>query len=264
MELRSLPLSQRLLASWFLVAIAAGFVAAQVNLRLQHEAADGEPGLSYSDVVAAFHGRPGASLLTSKISPGGSMAEHLPSATDRDVIWRWVASGAAKSEFAPVSEILSRRCIRCHNPGGKMRQVPFAESREQAPVYELVQPLTAANTGMSWASLAKSSHAHLFGLATLFAVAGWVFLGTRAPERLKAAAVSLPFAALLIDVGSWWLTKLHAAFAAGIVAAGALMGVAFAVLIAWPLWEMWGPRRRPSSAGQARAESDLPKQGDRS
>ena len=112
MQLRSLPLPHRLLASGFLVVIAAGFDAAQVNLRLQHEAADGEPGLSYTDVVAAFHGRPGASLLTAKISPGGSMAEHLPSATDREAIWRWVADGAVRSDFAPVSEILSRRCIR--------------------------------------------------------------------------------------------------------------------------------------------------------
>ena len=32
-DLRSLPLPARLLVTWFLLAMAAGFVAAQVNLR---------------------------------------------------------------------------------------------------------------------------------------------------------------------------------------------------------------------------------------
>ncbi len=243
MGLRDLPLSRRLLATGFLVALAAGFLAAQVNLQLQHRGADGKPGMSYDDVVAAFHGRPGSSLLTSKVSPGGSMAKQLPNPADLETLWRWVEGGAREEAFGPVSEVLARRCIRCHNPGGEMRQVPFAESRERAPEFDKVKPLTSPDTGMSWASLAKSSHAHLFGLATLFAVAGWIFTQTGLRERTKAAFVTLPFVALLVDVGSWWLTKLAAPFAVGIVLGGALMGLAFAVLITVPLWEMWRPAR---------------------
>jgi len=240
MQLRDLPLPQRLLTTWFLIAIALGFVAAQVNLHIHHGSADGEPGLAYSDVVAAFHGRPGASLLTAKISPGGSMAKNVPSPADREKIFQWVAGGASKESFAPVKEVMARRCIRCHMPGGKMKQVPFAQSRPQGPEYQLVKPFTAQTSGMSWGALARSSHAHLFGLATLFAVAGWIFLHTGASPRVKGCIVSAPFVALFMDVGSWWLTKLDAAFAIGIIAGGALMGLSFAVLIAWPLLEMWG------------------------
>lgn len=256
MRLRELPLARRLLVTWFLVALGAGFVAAQVNLRLQHELADGEPGMTFEDVVTSFHGRPGDSLLTAKVSPGGSMAKHLPNPADRAALRTWVADGAREDAFAPVAEVLGRRCVRCHNPGGEMRHVPFAASREQAPEFRLVRPLAEASGGMSWAALARSSHAHLFGLATLFAVAGWVFTETSASSRVKAVAVSLPFAALLLDVGSWWLTKIDVRFAVGIVAGGVLMAGAFALLILWPLWDLWVPRRRPAGPGAPVPEPD--------
>jgi len=239
--LRDLPLPTRLLATWFLVVMAAGFVAAQVNLHIHHGNADGESGLALSDVVAAFHGVPGASLLTAKISPGGSMARRISTPADRQTIVDWVIDGASEPAFAPVREVLNRSCVRCHRPGGKMQQVPFGRSREQGAEFGLVKPLTTQSSGMSWGALARSSHAHLFGLGTLFAIAGFVFLRTGASNRVKACVISTPFVALLCDVGSWWLTKLNATFAIGVVAAGVLMGISFAVLIAWPLVEMWGP-----------------------
>jgi hypothetical protein len=247
-RLRDLPLPQRLLATWFLVALAAGFGAAQVNLRLQHAAADGEPGLSYDDVVATFHGTAESSLLTSKISPGGSMAKNLPLPADRKTVTDWVRAGAREAEFPLVAEVLARRCVRCHNPGGEMRQVPFAASRERAPEFARVKPLAEPGPLMSEASLAKSTHAHLFGMGTLFAVAGWLFLLAEPPSWLRSAGVSLPFAAMFLDIGCWWLARLHGAFAAGVLAGGALLALSFGVLIVWPLWHMWGGRTGCRSA----------------
>ena len=46
-----------------------------------------------------------------------------------------------------------------------------------------------------------------------------------------------------MDIGCWWLTKLHAGFALGVVAGGALLGLAFAVLVLRPLWEILTPGR---------------------
>lgn len=242
MRLRDLPLPQRVLATWFLVALAAGFGAAQLNLRLQHASADGEPGLAYSDVVATFHGTPESSLLVSKVSPGGSMSKHLPLAEDRRAITSWVKSGAREAEFAPVAEVLGRRCVRCHNPAGEMRYVPFAPSREGQPEFARVKPLAEPGPLMSEASLAKSTHAHLFGMGTLFAVAGWLFLASDPPSWLRTAGVSLPFAAMFLDIGCWWLARLHEGFAGGVLAGGALLALSFGVLIAWPLWNLWGRR----------------------
>lgn len=253
MRVRELPLSHRVLATWFLIALAAGFGAAQANLHLQHASADGEPGLSYQDVVATFHGTAESSLLVSKIAPGGSMAKHLPLAEDRQRITDWVRSGALEAAFPPVGEVLARRCVRCHSPGGEMRQVPFAASRDRLPEFARVRPLAEPGALMSEASLAKSSHAHLFGMGTLFAVAGWLFLAAEPPSWLRVPGVSLPFVAMLLDVGCWWLARLDASFAAGIVAGGALLTLSFGVLLAWPLWRLWGPsaqHARGSSASQ--------------
>lgn len=242
MRLRDLPLPQRVLATWFLVALAAGFGAAQLNLRLQHAGADGEPGLGYRDVVATFHGTPESALLVSKISPGGSMSKHLPLTEDRRTITEWATAGARETDFAPVAEVLGRRCVRCHSPGGEMRQMPFAPSRDHPPEFARVRPLAEPGPLMSDASLAKSTHAHLFGMGTLFAVAGWIFLASDPPPRLRTLGVSLPFAAMFLDVGCWWLARVHVGFSAGIVAGGALLALSFGLLIAWPLWHLWGAR----------------------
>lgn len=250
MRLRDLSLPERILATWFLVALAAGFGAAQLNLRLQHASADGEPGLAYRDVVATFHGTPESALLVSKISPGGSMSKHLPLAEDRRTITEWATAGARETDFAPVAEVLGRRCVRCHNPGGEMRQVPFAPARDHPPEFARVRPLAEPGPLMSEASLAKSTHAHLFGMGTLFAVGGWLFLRSDPPSWLRTLGVSLPFAAMFLDIGCWWLARVHASFAAGVVAGGALLALSFGLLIAWPLWHLWG--RRTSDRGTDR------------
>ena len=125
-----------------------------------------------------------------------------------------------------------------------MPQVPFAASRSEGATQELVLPMTAPDRGMSYLSLARSSHAHLFGMGVLYALAGLAFLLTETSPRTKAVVVALPFLAMFVDIGSWWLTKLSPAFAVGVIAGGALLGVAFAILILRPLWELLTPGRR--------------------
>ncbi len=243
-RLRTLSVASRVLITCFLVAIGAGFVAAQVNQRLQHAHLDGEAGLSLDDVEFAFHGRPGSTLLTGKIGPGGSMARYVPVPGDRERIEAWVAAGALDEGFGPVAETLDRLCVRCHNPGGEMAHLPFAPSRAEGPTHELVVVAAAPDRGISYPSLARSSHAHLFGMSVLFLLAGAIFLMTDMNARVKGVVVALPFIAMFIDIACWWLTKLSPAFAPGIVAGGALLGVSFAVLTLRPLWELWtaGPK----------------------
>jgi len=242
LRLRTLSLPARLLVTGFLLAMALGFVAAQVNLRLRQAGLDGEAGLSYDDVVFAFHGKPGSTLLTTKIDPGGSMHQYIPQPEDRETVHDWVGAGAPEHGFEPVQGVMDRLCIRCHHPGGQMPQVAFATSRAAGASYDRIEPLTLPDRGMSRVRLAQSSHAHLFGMGVLFALAGGVFLLTDAGGTAKGLAVSLPFAALFLDVGCWWLTKADAVFAYGVIAGGVLLAVAFAVLILRPLWELWGPR----------------------
>lgn len=241
-RLRTLPGPARALAIAFLLALAAGFAAAQVNLRFAHAGLDGEEGLSYDDVVAAFHGRPGHALLTSKID-GGSMERYVPRPADKQVLLDWVAAGASEGAFEAPAAVLDRLCVRCHHPGGEMAQVPFAESRSEGPSFELVSATTVPDTGISYASLARSTHAHVFGMGVLFALAGLVFLGTDVAPRWKTLVVVSPYGAMVVDIGCWWLTKWEPAFAAGIMVGGAAMAAAVAVLVLRPLWELVTPAR---------------------
>lgn len=248
-RLRELSTPARVLATCFLLTMGVGFVAAQVNNQLTHADRDGEPGLSVADVVIAFYGKEGSTTLTSKIGPGGSMAKYIPRPADLEVVRSWVASGAEQDGFADTAAVLDRLCVRCHNPQGEMAQAAFAESRAVGASYDLVAPFTAPDTGMSYSALARSSHAHLFGMGVLYALAGLVFLMTDLRARAKSLLIALPFAAMALDIGSWWLTKLHPGFAWGVIVGGSTLGVAFAILVLLPLWEMWGPPRRRTGAG---------------
>jgi hypothetical protein len=207
---------------------------------------DGESGLSYGDVVAAFHGVPGSTALTSKISPGGSMRRYIPLPDDQAVVESWVRGGATQAEFDPTRQVLDRLCVRCHNPGGAMPQARMASSRAEGAQFELVSAFTGPDQGMSVLSLARSSHAHLFGMGVLYAIAGVIFVCSSAGPRTKAIVVSLPFAAMFLDIGCWWLTKMTPGFAVGVIAGGVLLAVAFTVLILWPLWDLW--IAKPSAA----------------
>jgi hypothetical protein len=52
--------------------------------------------------------------------------------------------------------------------------------------------------------------------------------------------VSLPYLAIVLDIGSWWLTKyLDPAFAYVVFIGGAGMGLALTAQIFISLWDMW-------------------------
>jgi hypothetical protein len=53
-----------------------------------------------------------------------------------------------------------------------------------------------------------------------------------------------PYAAIVADVGAWWLTKWQEVFAWIVVSGGALMGLALGCQIFLALWEMWLSRTR--------------------
>ncbi len=241
-RLRALPTPLRVLLISFLVMVTAGFTMAHVNLHLQHAHVDGEPGLSIDDVVGAYHGLPGMTVLTSKVD-GGSMQRYIPRPRDKQVLLDWVASGADESAFSDAGEVLDRLCVRCHHPGGEMSQVAFATSRADGAAYALVAPSVQPAGGKSAAALARSSHAHLFGMSVLFALVGFVFLGTDAGVWTKCVSVSLPYVAMAIDIGCWWLTRWTPEFAFGVVAGGALLAAATAWLVGRSGFELLTPHR---------------------
>jgi hypothetical protein len=238
--LRALAYPARLLVSLFLLGAAAGLLAGEGNVLATHAGNDGRPELSMEDLRRAYHGRPGWTLIGSKVD-GGSMEKHVPVPSERAAIVEWARAGARREEFDPVRRVLDRRCVKCHAPGGEKEGSPFAASREAGAEWGLVSEYARPDRGMSAAKRATTTHAHLFGMTVLFGLLGAVFLFTGTRRGVKAIVVAAPFAGMALDIGSWWLALLSPAFCWGIVAGGALLASSLVVLVARPLWEMWGP-----------------------
>ena len=51
-----------------------------------------------------------------------------------------------------------------------------------------------------------------------------MFALAETPIRFRAGLVTLPYIAIISDVGSWWLTKLSTTFAGVVLVGGALIG----------------------------------------
>jgi hypothetical protein len=105
--------------------------------------------------------------------------------------------------------------------------------------YEEVLKVTDIDLGQSIGRLARVSHIHLFGMSFIFLSTGVIFALSEINKRLRFVIVALPFIAIWLDIGSWWFTKYRPIFAYTVIIGGALMGLALAVQILIPLWEMW-------------------------
>ncbi|MGZ4957008.1 MAG: hypothetical protein ACXV8Q_18055 [Methylobacter sp.] len=56
---------------------------------------------------------------------------------------------------------------------------------------------------------------------------------------VKRVAVVIPFAAMLLDVLSWFITKSIPSFAYVVVASGWLMGISMGMQILISIYQMW-------------------------
>ena len=59
---------------------------------------------------------------------------------------------------------------------------------------------------------------------------------------LKLAILAIPYGAIWVDIGSWWVTQYEPFFAYTVIIGGKLMGLALAAQILISLWEMWFKR----------------------
>lgn len=242
-SLRALAFPARLLLTLFLLGTAAGLAAGEGNVLASHAEADGRPGLSMEDLRRVYHGRPGWTLIASKVD-GGSMEKNVPVPSERRAILDWARSGATREGFDGARKVLDLRCVKCHSPGGEKGESPFAEAREAGARWDLVREYAKPDRGMTTAARATTTHAHLFSLSALLALLGFVFLLTNTRRAVKAAVVALPFAGMFLDVGCWWLSLWSPAAVAGIVAGGTMLAAGTLILVVRPLWEMWGPEPR--------------------
>lgn len=230
-RLNTLSTSGKLLCTLFLICMAIGYVFAQLNLFLSYHKADGRIGLSLQDIVLTFYGQPDILLIEAKLF--GTMAKHLENEYDRNRIINWAKTGAKRKEFNDIKGIIIKNCLRCHTAGEKAAFAPFDR------LTNIVDTFTRVNHGIPVSRLITLSHIHMIGIGLIFALTGAIFLFTPINENLKMALLISPFGSLMMDIFSWWLTKLTPFFGITVLIGGIFTAIAFLMQFVISLITMW-------------------------
>lgn len=229
---KHISLSEKILTSCFLMTMWVGYVFAIANLYFTYQDRDGRPGVSVTDVMINFHGATGQTRLGAAIK--GPMEGNLKYKSDKAVILGWLDSGATEAEYKEhIAPILDRDCVGCHSPAvnpGLPNLTNFEGVSEVAKAGGAPLPL-----------LVRISHIHLFGIGLILFFIGRIFLMCEINSTLKRIVVAIPFAALLIDIMSWFITKTVPEFAYVVVLSGGLMGMSMGLQIFVSLIQMWRP-----------------------
>lgn len=234
-----LPLSLRALYINILLIMGIGYIFAMIQIYEVDAGRDGKPGLSVRDIQIAYSGNQSASRIETALK--GPMRGMLPD-QERATIIGWVRDGASEADYnTKIKPIIEGRCLTCHNGGNP--HIPVLTS------YTEIAKLAQFDTGMSIGTLVRVSHIHLFGITFIFGFMGFIFSHAHMRSTvLKVVVICMPFLAIVLDIGSWWLTKVSIGFAYVVVIGGALMGVAFAIQWIVSFYQLCLPGRNRGEA----------------
>ncbi len=229
MNLPSLGLSLRVLFTGYLIATAFGLLVAGGQLLLTHGMADGEMGLSIDDVVYSYYGNRNNSKLETKLN--GSMQDKASEEEKIELI-SWARNGASEEEWvSTIQPIVNRNCVKCH---GVIPGIPYFNK------YEEIKRVAEVDSGVEVDSLTRVSHIHAFGIAFIFFIVGFIFsFAVGVSKLVKEIIISIPFVFLVIDILSWWLTRLEPNFAWLTMIGGMGYGICMAIMISTSLYQMW-------------------------
>lgn len=232
LQFSQLPPSTRALYSAVLLVLGLAYLFGGIYLYHTYAGrAGGNPMvLSHRDIAVAYGGNREASRLESALN--GPMREMLP-ADEIGHVLAWIHAGADRMAYErTIRPTFEQRCVSCHD--GSNPHLADLSS------YDKVRSLTQRDTGTNVFTLVRVSHIHLFGLTMVFFILGSIFSHAHLRRTwLKSVMIVMPFAALVIDIGAWYLTKLYPAFAWVVIGGGLLMGVSFGFMWMVSLWQLW-------------------------
>ncbi len=229
MNLPSLGLSIRILFTGYLLAMGFGLLMAGAQIMFTHGMADGKLGISLDDIVYSYYGDRNSSTLEGKLN--GSMQNKAPAEVRLEII-KWARNGSPEDEWnASIKNLLQTNCVMCHST------IPGIGNFSK---YDEVLKTTKINQGQSASTLTRVSHIHLFGISFIFFIVGFIFsLSVGIPKLIKEIAILTPFAFLILDVLSWWLTKIHPDFAILVLVGGFGYTIASTFMVTTSLYQMW-------------------------
>ncbi len=230
-HLRDFDTPLKVLFTGYLTAVALGYFFALVQILFTHGMADGEFGLSIDDIVYSYYGNRSGTVLETQLN--GSMKLYATE-SERFEIIQWVRDGAKSSEYnsSGVKKIIETKCVMCHNESAS--GIPnFYE-------FDSLKEVTVQDEGATFSSLTRVSHIHLFGISFIFMFVGLIFsFAETSTVKYKCIAIGMPYTFLVVDILSWWLTKLHPVFAWLVIFAGGGMALAFSFMWLISILEMW-------------------------
>ena len=224
-----LPMGQRTLFTSAIIVLSMGYLFAMIHVFESHAGRDGNPMLSVDDLIIAYSGSKSDTRLEAALK--GPMSNMLP-ANEKDEIIAWVRRGAMAEDFSTVEGIIEQRCNTCHD--GSNPHIPNLSGHSN------VAKTAELDTGMDIFTLIRVSHIHLFGLTFIFFIMGTIFCHAYMKVKvLKCLIIALPFLSILLDIASWYLTKLFPPFAYVVLGSGAVMGTCFGAQALISLYQMW-------------------------
>lgn len=231
-SLHKLHISAKILITLFLLTLLGGYLYALLNVFLSTRMSDGKKGLSVQDIKVKYYGNRSETRLEKTIDM--TMHSYLPTEKAKKTIKDWIREGAGSEEYQKnVKSIFEKNCVRCHNPGGIRYQSPLTN-------YDEIIEYTKIDRGIPYESLAESSHAHVISMSIMFFLVGIIFFFSSFPTWLKIILYTVSFGSIVIDIGSWWLTKmLSPTFAYFVYFGGMLMALAFLLQILGSLYQLW-------------------------
>ncbi|MDD2723622.1 MAG: hypothetical protein PHH59_06330 [Methylovulum sp.] len=221
----------KVLFTGYLCTVGMGYLFALMQILFTHGMADGKFGLSIDDIVYSYYGNRSGTVLEHQLN-GGMKAN--ASAQERFNMIEWVRNGADEEDYKKdgIEKIIEERCVMCHNE--------TASGIPNFKKFEQLKALTTEDSGATFASLTRVSHIHLFGISFIFMFVGLIFsFAETTTVQYKCIAIGMPYAFLLADILSWWLTKIHPMFAWLVIFAGMGMAVSFMFMWVTSILEMW-------------------------
>ena len=233
---KEFPLSMRTLFTGTLLVLGLAYLFAMLHVYNSHAGRDGQPGLSVQDLQIAYSGSKEATKMEAALM--GPMSGMLGT-NERGTIIGWVRRGADEQEYEnSIKPILDKRCLACHD--GSNPHIPSLND------YGETVELAEVDTGMDIFTLIRVSHIHLFGITFIFFIMGQIFSHAYVrPVWFKSVVVAAPFVAIIMDVMSWYMTKLFPPFAWVVIMGGGLMGASFAFQWIISMYQLWFSKYSP-------------------
>ncbi|USN99310.1 MAG: hypothetical protein H6810_01135 [Phycisphaeraceae bacterium] len=239
------------------LTLLGGATGAGLQLYFQLHNRDEKPErFTIDDVKAQYHGIRSPSPLLESLESGhpADVGGELPD-NERQALLDWLKGDRISRNYdnldlgdmAP-SEIMTARCVDCHN-----RQAKGEHAAAKMPLeyWDDVDPLSVSReiNPVPIEVLAASTHTHALGLSALTLVLCWLALLTSWRRWLVALIVGFTGLGLMMDIGSWWLTREYVGFAWAVVAGGGLYNLGVGLLGLLVILDLLAP------AGKKRADS---------